>query len=409
MASFSIALTGLQADTVSLNTIGNNLANLNTTAFKKQSTTFEDLFYQQIGTSGTNNPLQVGVGTKVSGTATNFLQGSMSTTANSTDMALQGNGFFVVQQGGVQSLTRAGNFQLDSVGNLTTASGQQVMGYPSAGGVIDTNAAVLPLSVPVGVNEAAQATQNFSVTANLNAAATTGTAGTTPVTIYDSLGDSHALTVTYTKTGSNTWDYAVTLPSGDATGTPVNNTGTLTFDSAGKLVTPAANVSGIQFPGLADGASDLSFNWNLYKSTGVATIAQSIAASSATASSQDGFASGTYQSFTVDSSGVISASFSNGHTANIGQVAVASVTNAEGLTKVGNNNYMTTSASGAASIGVAGAGGRGTIEDSALEQSNVDISTEFADLIIAQRAFQANSKTITTFDSVTQDTIGMIR
>jgi flagellar hook protein FlgE len=106
---------------------------------------------------------------------------------------------------------------------------------------------------------------------------------------------------------------------------------------------------------------------------------------------------------------VISASFSNGHTANIGQVAVASVTNAEGLTKVGNNNYMTTSASGAASIGVAGAGGRGTIEDSALERSNVDISTEFADLIIAQRAFQANSKTITTFDSVTQDTIGMIR
>ncbi len=409
MASFSIALTGLQADTVSLNTIGNNLANLNTTAFKKQSTTFEDLFYQQIGTSGSNNPLQVGVGTKVSGTATNFLQGSMSTTANSTDMALQGNGFFVVQQGGVQSLTRAGNFQLDSVGNLTTASGQQVMGYPSAGGVIDTNAALVPLSVPVGVNEAAQATQNFSVTANLNAAATTGTAVTTPVTIYDSLGDSHALTVTYTKTGSNTWDYAVTLPSGDATGTPVNNTGTLTFDSAGKLVTPAANVSGIQFPGLADGASDLSFNWNLYKSTGVATIAQSIAASSATASSQDGFASGTYQSFTVDSSGVISASFSNGHTANIGQVAVASVTNAEGLTKVGNNNYMTTSASGAASIGVAGAGGRGTIEDSALEQSNVDISTEFADLIIAQRAFQANSKTITTFDSVTQDTIGMIR
>ncbi len=409
MASFSIALTGLQADMVSLNTIGNNLANLNTTAFKKQSTTFEDLFYQQIGTSGSNNPLQVGVGTKVSGTATNFLQGSMSTTANSTDMALQGNGFFVVQQGGVQSLTRAGNFQLDSVGNLTTASGQQVMGYPSAGGVIDTNAALVPLSVPVGVNEAAQATQNFSVTANLNAAATTGTAVTTPVTIYDSLGDSHALTVTYTKTGSNTWDYAVTLPSGDATGTPVNNTGTLTFDSAGKLVTPAANVSGIQFPGLADGASDLSFNWNLYKSTGVATIAQSIAASSATASSQDGFASGTYQSFTVDSSGVISASFSNGHTANIGQVAVASVTNAEGLTKVGNNNYMTTSASGAASIGVAGAGGRGTIEDSALEQSNVDISTEFADLIIAQRAFQANSKTITTFDSVTQDTIGMIR
>jgi flagellar hook protein FlgE len=408
MASFSIALTGLQANTVALNTIGNNLANMNTTAFKKQSTTFEDLFYQQIGTSGSNNPLQVGVGTRVSGTSTNFIQGSMATTGQSTDMAIRGDGFFVVQQGGVESLTRAGNFQLDSTGNLTTVNGEQVMGYPAPSGVVNANAGLVPLTVPVGVNEAAQATQNFSVTANLNAAATTGTQFTTPVKMYDSLGNSHAATVTYSKTGANTWDYAVTLPAGEATGA-VNNTGTLTFDSAGKLVTPAANVSGIGFTGLADGASNLSFNWSLYNGTGVATIAQSTAASSATASNQDGFASGTYQSFAVDADGVISASFSNGHTLNIGQVAVATVTNTRGLVMVGNNNYKTTAASGAATIGVAGAGGRGTIQDSALEQSNVDISTEFADLIIAQRAFQANSKTITTFDSVTQDTIAMIR
>jgi flagellar hook protein FlgE len=409
MASFSIALTGLQANTIALNTIGNNLANMNTTAFKKQSTTFEDLFYQQIGTSGSNNPLQVGVGTKVSGTATNFLQGSMSTTAKSTDMAIRGDGFFVVQQGGVQSLTRAGNFQLDSSGNLTTVNGEQVMGYPAPGGVVNANAGLVPLTVPIGVNQAAQATQNFSLTGNLDAGATTGTSYTTPVKMYDSLGSSHAASVTYTKTGANTWDYAVTLPAGEATGTPVNNTGTLTFDSAGKLVTPAANVAGIQFPGLANGASNLSFNWNLYNSTGVATIGQSSAASSGTAQSQDGSPSGTYQSFTVDANGVISAAFSNGNTTNIGQVAVAKVTNTEGLVMMGNNNFMTTAASGAASIGVAGAGGRGTIQDSALEQSNVDISTEFADLIIAQRAFQANSKTVTTFDSVTQDTIAMIR
>src|SRR5260370_5135119 len=113
---------------------------------------------------------------------------------------------------------------------------------------MDTNAGLVQLSVPVGVNEAAQATQNFSVTANLNAAATTGTAVTTPVTIYDSLGDSHALTVTYTKTGSNTWDYAVTLPSGDATGTPVNNTRTLTFDSAAQVPTPVIKLWGLRVP-----------------------------------------------------------------------------------------------------------------------------------------------------------------
>ena len=408
MGSFSTALTGLQADTVSLNTIGNNLANLNTTAYKDQSTTFEDLFYQQIGTSGSNNPIQVGVGTKVSGTDTNFLQGSLSTTGNSADMALQGNGFFVVQQGGVQSLTRAGNFQLDAVGNLTTVDGEQVMGYPATGGVVNANAGLVPLTVPVGVNEAAQATQNFSVTANLDASAATGTAFTTPVTMYDSLGQSHSVTVSYTKTGANTWDYSVALPAADATGTPTNNTGTLTFDTNGNLVSPAANVAGITFPGLTDGASDMSFNWNLY-TNGSSTIAQSTAASSTTASNQDGYASGTYQSFTVDANGVISASFSNGHTQDIGQLAVASVTNPEGMVLTGNNNYMTTAASGAATVGVAGAGGRGTIEDSALEQSNVDISTEFANLIVAQRAFQANSKTITTFDTLTQDIMGMVR
>ncbi len=408
MGSFSIALTGLEADTVSLNTIGNNLANLNTTAFKDQSTTFEDLFYQQMGTSGSNNPIQVGVGTKVSGTDTNFLQGSLSTTGNSTDMALQGNGFFVVQQGGVQSLTRAGNFQLDSSGNLTTVDGEQVMGYPAAGGVVNANAGLAPLTVPVGVNEAAQATQNFSLTANLDASAATGTQFTTPVQMFDSLGQSHSVTVSYTKTGANTWDYTVALPAADATGTPVNNTGTLVFDTNGNLVSPAANVAGITFPGLTDGASDMSFNWNLY-TNGSSTIAQSTAASSTTATTQDGYASGTYQSFTVDANGVISASFSNGHTQDVGQLAVASVTNPEGLVMEGNNNYTTTAASGAATVGVAGAGGRGTIEDSALEQSNVDISTEFANLIVAQRAFQANSKTITTFDSVTQDVIGMIR
>jgi flagellar hook protein FlgE len=408
MGSFSTALTGLQADTVSLNTIGNNLANLNTTAYKDQSTTFEDLFYQQIGTSGSNNPIQVGVGTKVSGTDTNFLQGSLSTTGNSADMALQGNGFFVVQQGGVQSLTRAGNFQLDAVGNLTTVDGEQVMGYPATGGVVNTNAGLVPMTVPVGVNEAAQATQNFSVTANLDASAAVGTQFTTPVQMYDSLGQSHSVTVSYIKTGANTWGFSVTLPAADATGTPVNNTGTLGFDSSGTLVFPSGNVNGITFPGLTDGASDMSFNWNLY-TDGSATLAQSTAASSTTASNQDGYASGVYQSFAVDANGVISASFSNGHTQDIGQLAVASVTNPEGMVLTGNNNYMTTAASGAATVGVAGAGGRGTIEDSALEQSNVDISTEFANLIVAQRAFQANSKTITTFDTLTQDIMGMVR
>lgn len=408
MPSFSIALSGLQADSVSLNTIGNNLANLNTTAFKKQGTTFEDLFYQQIGTSGSNNPLQVGVGTRVSGTATNFLQGTLLPTGNSTDMALSGDGFFVVQQGGQQSLTRAGDFQLSQSGQLTTVDGANVMGYPVQNGAVNVNAGLTPLSLPVGVTQAAQATQNVSITANLNAGATVGTQFTTPVKIYDSLGQSHAMTVTYTKTGLNTWGYSVALPAGDATGVPVNNTGTMTFDSNGNLVSPSGSINGISFPSLTNGASNLSFNWNL-TSGGNATITQTTAASTTGATQQDGYASGNYQGFTVDSSGLITANFDNGHKAVVGQVAVARVTNTQGLVMTGHNNYVTTSASGDAVIGVAGAGGRASIEDATLEQSNVDIAQEFSDLIVAQRSFEANSKTVTAFDSITQTTLGMIR
>jgi flagellar hook protein FlgE len=409
MPNFSIALTGLQSDSVALNTIGNNLANLNTTAYKGQTTSFEDLFYQQIGTSGASDPVQVGVGTKVAGTATDFGQGSISTTANSTDMALSGNGFFVVQQGGIQSLTRSGNFQQDLNGNLTTINGESVMGFPAVGGVIGASTDLLPLTLPVGETEPAKTTSNVALSVNLDSTAATGTAFSQPITLYDTLGEKQAGTVTYTKTGSSTWSYAVTLPANAATGTPTGNTGTLTFDSTGKLVTPAADVTGIKFPGMADGASDLNFTMNLYGATGVAIVGQSASASNVSSNIQDGYSSGTYQSFAVDAQGTLSATFSNGNTTNIGQVAVASVINSDGLMRTGDNNFQTTAASGAATIGVAGTGGRATIEDDALEQSNIDISTEFSNLIVAQRAFEANSKTVTTFDTVTQDAISMIR
>ena len=150
MPSFSIALTGLEANSVAMDTIGNNLANLNTTAFKQQTTSFADLFYQTIGTSGSNNALQIGLGTRVAGTESNYSQGSLSTTTNSTDMAVNGVGLFVTQQGGVQSLTRDGNFQLDLSGNLITNLGQSVMGYAAHGGAINTNSPLAALAVPVG-------------------------------------------------------------------------------------------------------------------------------------------------------------------------------------------------------------------------------------------------------------------
>jgi flagellar hook protein FlgE len=409
MGSFSTALSGLAADSVALNTIGNNLANLNTTAFKEQTTNFEDLFYQQVGQNGSNDALQVGVGTKVSSTTTNYLQGDVNPTGDAQDMALSGDGFFVVQQNGVQSLTRAGDFQLDSNGNLTTSEGESVMGYGAVNGAISGSSSLVPLTLPTGSTESAKSTQNFSLTANLNAGAPVGQSFSTPVQVYDSLGQTHQVSISFTKTAANTWSYNVSLPAGDYTGTAANTSGTLTFDSNGNLTAPTGTISGITFPGLPNGASDLSFNWNLDDASGNPTISQTTAASAGNGSTQDGFPSGVYNGFVVDSSGVITANFSNGDKQIVGQVAVATVANDQGLVITGNNNFQTTAASGQANIGVAGTGSRGSITDSALELSNVDISSEFADLIVAQRAFEANSKTVTTFDTVTQDTLAMIR
>jgi flagellar hook protein FlgE len=409
MGNFSIALSGLQADSTALNTIGNNLANLNTTAYKGQTTAFEDLFYQQVGQSGSGDAIQVGAGTKVSGTSTDFSEGTLlpDSTSIPTDMALDGSGFFVVEQNGVQSLTRAGNFQISQNGNLTTQDGQQVMGYPAVNGVVNQNAAAQPITIPVGATEGAQATQNFSLSVNLNSGATVGTQYTSQIPIYDSLGQSHEATITYDKTATNTWSYSIALPAGDSTGTPSTNTaGTLTFDANGNLTAPTS-VTGITFPTMADGASDLSFNWNLTGANG--TLTQLATASTNNGQNQDGFASGNYQTISVDSSGVISAQFSNGQSSTIGQLAVATVANEQGLVATGGNNFTTTVASGQATLGVAGTGGRGTLDDNTLEQSNINISTEFSNLIVAQRAFEANSKTVTTFDTISQDVIAMIR
>ena len=201
MPNFSIALTGLQADTVALNTIGNNLANLNTTAFKSQTTSFEDLFYQ--------NHRHLGLVRSAAGRCGNagverrradYTQGSLNTASSSTDMALSGSGFFLVQNNGVQSLTRAGDFQTDNNGNLITVDGESVMGYGVKNGVVNQNGGLVPIQIPLGATEAAQATTNISLTSTLDASAATGATLTSPVKVYDSLGTEHDATVTYTKT-----------------------------------------------------------------------------------------------------------------------------------------------------------------------------------------------------------------
>ena len=212
MASFFIPLTGLESDSTALNTIANDLANMNTTAFKSQSVNFSDLFYQQIGSAGSGDPIQVGAGVQVASIETAFGQGSINSTGNATDVALNGNGFFVVNNGGINEYSRAGNFSLNSNGNLVTQNGLSVMGYPAVNGVVNTNSPLSAINIPVGQVEPPQATSSFGMTANLDSAAPIGTSFPAQTTVYDSLGVSYLATVTYTKTGTNTWSYNITVP-----------------------------------------------------------------------------------------------------------------------------------------------------------------------------------------------------
>lgn len=424
MASFFIPLTGLQADSTALNTIANDLANMNTTAFKSQSTEFADLFYQQIGSTGAGDPIEVGAGTKVASNSTSFTQGSINSTGMDTDVALNGNGFFVVGNGqDGYELTRAGNFSMDTNGNLISESGLSVMGYPAVNGVVNTNTPLVAMNIPVGEVQQAKATANVSMTANLDATSSSGTQFPAELTVYDSLGEPHVVTVTYTQSSPNTWAYSAALPAADFTSgvsTPV--TGTMTFDASGNLqsvdtgagaeTVGAANgdISSIplSFTGLADSASDLNMQWNLLGASNAPTITQTATTSAASSTNQDGYASGQYQSFTVGADGTITVSYSNYQKQNIGQLALGNVANLQGLQLLGDGNYGTTLASGNASIATSGANGMATLQDGALEASNVNISSEFANLIVAQRAFEANAKSVTTFDTVTQDTINMV-
>jgi len=184
--------------------------------------------------------------------------------------------------------------------------------------------------------------------------------------------------------------------------------GSLTFDSNGNLVSPSTDVAGITFSGLSDGASAMNLSWNLYGTDGSANLSQVDQTSAVSSTAQDGYASGIYNGFSIGSDGTVTATFKNGQKLNVGQLALGNVVNLQGLRDLGNGEYETTLASGSATIGQSGTAGLGTMQGRALEGSNVNISAEFSELIIAQRAFEANSKAITTFDTVTQETINMI-
>jgi flagellar hook protein FlgE len=410
MPNFSIPLSGLTAASQALSVISDNLANLNTVGFKESTASFSDLFYQAFGTNGADNPIQVGEGVAVNAVTPNFSSGTLEATGVPTDAAISGSGFFVTQDNGVSEFTRAGNFTVDSQGNLMTQNGASVMGYPAVNGVISPSQTLAPLQINQGQLIPALATTSIQSQTNLNASAAVGDTFSTPITVFDSLGNSHVLTNQFTKTGSNAWSYQITLPAADTGGTgapTVVATGNLTFNGDGTLATPAAPVTGIAITGLADGASNMSVTWNFKDAAGNSLMTQSASPSATATTFQNGYGVGTLTDYTINSDGTIEGSFSNNQTLALGQIALANFSNPQGLQAVGQNSYLATLSSGAAVIGVAGNGGRGTITGGSLEQSNVDIATEFSNMIITQRGYQANARVVTTFDQLTQDAINM--
>jgi len=404
MSSYSTALSGLAANGAALDVVGNNLANINTQSFKADNLQFKDLLDENMG--GT----MAGGGVASPTVSKQFTQGSIQSTGAPLDAAIQGNGFFVVKDGSGNSLyTRDGGFQVDSKGFLVTSTGEQVQGWSATNNVLNTSGVASSISIAALAEQPPVATANMTLSLNLDSTTAANGTFSTPVQVVDSLGGTHTLTATFTKTGANAWSYAVTIPGEDTTsgtaGTPVSlGTGTLAFDASGNLTAPAAGTPGVvkTTGGLADGANDLNINWNFYHTAGASTITQFAQTSAAAGSTQDGLQAAQVNNITLSNGGTLVASYSNGTQVTIAQVALASIQNPDSLISVGNNNYQLGSATSAPSVGLPGTGGRGTVLGGSIEASNVDLAKEFTNLIIYQRGYQANSKVISTQQQVDQ-------
>lgn len=408
--AFSVALSALQANSSAIDVVGNDLANLNTTGYKSTDVQFEDLMSQTIGFGQTTAEMGMGVGPIA--TVSEFTQGTLTSTGGATDAAIQGNGFFVVQNSSNQTLyTRDGSFQVNSTGQLTTASGEVVQGWTANNGVINPNGPTSDLTLPLGTVIPATATSNIGLTINLNSATANNGTFSAPIQVYDSQGTPHTLTATFTKSAANAWTYAVTLPANDL-GSGGNTTlasGTLAFDANGNLTSPAAGSPiAIKATGLADGAADLDINWNLYDANGNGLLTQNAQASGIGKTTQDGSAPGQITNVALQNGGLLVATYSNGAQSTVGQIAVANIPNPDSLQSVGDNELAATASTGSISVGAAGTGGLGQIVAGSLENSTVDIASEFTKMLSYENSYQAASRVITTSDQLLQDTEQLI-
>ncbi len=424
LTAMSTGVSGLDAESDALGVIGNNVSNANTVGFKESRAVFEDVMGSAIGA-----PDPVGAGVMMGKIQQEFTQGSMQTTGNPTDLALSGDGFFVVHGtvGGQTGdfYTRAGQTTLSANGNLENPNGLPFQGYAYL-----PNGQLSSQLQSINIQTAAvppKVTSEMTVTANLNANATppanpwdpqnptTTSNFSTGMTIYDSLGNAHAVNVYFDNTGPGAWDYHVLANGSEVSGGTAGQnseiaTGSLSFTTGGAIQSITPSAGSVTF----NGANPQNLALNLGSQianggTGLDGVTQFGSPSNISSQSQDGYTSGDLSGVSIDSNGNVSGTYTNGQTIPVAQLAVAKFTSNDGLSPAGQSLWAASSTSGQAALGAASNGGRGAIVPGSLEGSNVDIATQFVGLIQHQRAFEANSKTIQTADQMLQSMMQVIQ
>lgn len=462
MRSLYSGVSGMQNHQTRLDVIGNNVANVNTTGFKRGRVNFQDMISQQLSGAarpttevGGVNPKEVGLGVMTASIDTIFTQGNLQSTGVSTDVAIQGNGFFILKNGEESFYTRAGAFGLDSEGTLVNpANGMRVQGWMAeelnGEMVLNTAGSTEDLIIPVGTKDPAKATQNVNFACNLNKNTPEILEGASPADIakgtwateqkiYDSFGNEHMLSVSFTRVvgNPNQWQATVTVNPDDEIPTDTrvglgttdgtentflvnfDNNGTLlsVTDTAGNITNPEGEIilqTSFNVPGANPDEAGNPYRQTLNINLGTIgsqknTITQSASQSSTKAFYQDGYTMGYLDNFKIDSTGTITGVYSNGTNRIIGQLALASFTNQGGLEKAGENTYVESNNSGMANIGTSGIAGKGSLLAGSLEMSNVDLTEQFTDMIVTQRGFQASSKTIQTADTLLDTVMNLKR
>lgn len=417
LRSLSAGVTGLRNHTLMMDVIGNNVANINTIGFKASRITFGEMFAQTLrgasagsATSGGTNPLQVGLGASVLSVDMLFKQGGIEMTGLDKDLAISGDGFFVVNKQGKNYYTRIGSFQTDKSGYLVQ-NGAVLQGkMADQFGNILSGTNLENLRIDSDRKSPAKATTLAEFSGNLQSSVAVGTTTDSTATIYDSQGNPLNLSIRFTKTGENAWSWSANVDDPPGVTIPSGGSGTLTFNNNGSLNTMTYNGGATALKvttGL--GTQDLSVNLGFGKTGEFRGITQNDGSMAVSNRSQDGFAAGVLSKWDIDQNGFINATFTNGQTVKLGQVMLAEFNNPSGLSRNGDGLFDVSANSGVPSVVTTGEGARSSIISGALEQSNVDLPEEFTKMIVAQRGFQSNARVITTSDEILNEVVNLKR